>query len=143
MQELSATEEYFNNLPEWDGLNHIKKLSGYLIASQIESVSNSDIETLLGNFMKWFANRVEMPERYFQRNIQLCIIGGHGIGKTRFTQWLCDNMTSSMAFGEYVSTANSLGILFNGYIMIIKAIDPDYEWQIDVKQVWAQAKETL
>lgn len=78
---------YFENLPSWDGIDHINKLSSYLIPIELSGQINE--KQRINYYLKKML--VKMIANSLGTNINkhcLTLVGEKGIGKTKFLTWL-------------------------------------------------------
>lgn len=84
VQKYHVFREYFENLPEWDGVtDYIKKLSSYLITN--------DRERLDRHFKKWLVRAVKtaIDDHYFNKQAFVLVSTRQNSGKSTFCRFLC------------------------------------------------------
>lgn len=87
VKQADFIRSYFENLPAWDGVDHIEKLSSYLIP--IELMERIDEKQRIRKYLKKIL--VKMIANSFGTNINkhcLTLVGEKGIGKNNFLNWL-------------------------------------------------------
>ena len=76
--------QYFENLPAWDGIDYISKLSKYI------TVNVNDIDRFGRMFRKMFIRSVACSlEQSFNKQAFMFIHEKQNSGKTTFIRWLC------------------------------------------------------
>lgn len=82
VQKFNPLVEYFNQLPDWDGINHIKKYASYCYTDD-----NQLFETHL---MKWAVRAVKTVFDCEQINKHAIVLeGGQSYGKSYYLNFLC------------------------------------------------------
>lgn len=90
--------EYFENLPAWDGEDHIKKLSGYLTIRPVSKEVNEK-ERFQTMFQKMFVRSVACSLELGANKQCFTLVGpSQNIGKSTFLRWLCPP-----ALSDYIS----------------------------------------
>lgn len=90
--------EYFENLPAWDGEDHIKKLSGYLQIREVAKGVNEK-ERFQTMFQKMFVRMVACSLEFGANKQCFTLVGpSQNIGKSTFLRWLCPP-----ALSDYIS----------------------------------------
>jgi predicted P-loop ATPase len=85
----NAFEEYFNNLPEWDGVDHIEQLSRFIHVQEISKDSQERIR-FVNMFIKMLVRSVACSlEVDFNKHCFTVVHEKQSSGKTTFMRWLC------------------------------------------------------
>lgn len=81
--------DYFENLPAWDGVDHIEKLSSYVHVQEISRTSN-ERERYNNMFKKMFVRSVACSlEADFNKQCFTFVHEQQNSGKSTFMRWLC------------------------------------------------------
>jgi predicted P-loop ATPase len=78
-------KQYFNNLPEWDGIDYIEKLCSYI---KLED-EKGDRERFNRHMKKMFVRAIAAGFTVDFNKRTLVFVGGQDAGKTTFQRWLC------------------------------------------------------
>lgn len=82
-------KDYFMNLPEWDGVDHISELASTIEIEDIE-IDNIKLQELwLPFFRKWLVGCVATAIGRGVNHLCLILVGGQGLGKTTWLNKLC------------------------------------------------------
>lgn len=116
--KFNPVQEYFKDLPEWDKIDHIKKLCTY--------ISSPDIEQFEYHLKKWLARSVKcmLVDGYFNKQAFILTDKGEGqnIGKSHFTKWLTiPNLPVSRSFED--SKKDNLAKLATNTFIILDELD--------------------
>ncbi|MBP1838640.1 VapE domain-containing protein [Formosa algae] len=82
VKHINPIKKYFENLPPWDGKNHIKRYAGY--------VNTDDNELFYKQLLKWAVRAIKTV--YFNEAINkhvLVLEGGQSFGKSYYLNYLC------------------------------------------------------
>lgn len=82
IEKYNPIAEYFNNLPKWDGENHIQKLAGF--------VQTNDDETFSYHLEKWLTRTVlcALKKDYINKQCFVLASTKQNTGKTTFLRFL-------------------------------------------------------
>jgi predicted P-loop ATPase len=82
VEKFNPFVEYFDNLPKWDGKDHITALCGFIKVKKQERFNN--------HFKKMLIRSIacSLDPDYFNKHLFL-FLGGQHLGKTYFMRWLC------------------------------------------------------
>ena len=129
---------FLNNLPKWDGEDHILNLSKFISVCEIEGIGKQDADEVL---RYWFSEFIfNEPNHLNKFKKKLTLVGGPCIGKSFFCDWLLAEIP--LDYGHYyLDSYNTILNISEAIILFVKAFDFTYINQINVRQVWAQAKE--
>lgn len=117
-------QAYFNSLPEWDGVDYIKKLSEYI------RVEESKGYYFFVQLKKWLVRAVKcaLEPNYFNKQILVFVGEEQNTGKTTFCRWLCppflkEYYTEETAQGkdEYMQLASNFIVLYDELVKLNKA----------------------
>lgn len=117
-------KDYFESLPEWDGVDYIKKLSEYV------RVEESKGYYFFVQLKKWLVRAVKcaLEPNYFNKQILVFVGAEQNTGKTTFCRWLCppflkDYYTEETAQGkdEYMQLASNFIVLYDELVKLNKA----------------------
>lgn len=117
-------KDYFESLPEWDGVDYIKKLSEYI------RVEESKGYYFFVQLKKWLVRAVKcaLEANYFNKQILVFVGAEQNTGKTTFCRWLCppflkDYYTEETAQGkdEYMQLASNFIVLYDELVKLNKA----------------------
>lgn len=74
---------YFNSLPQWDGVDHIKKLASY--------VPTYEDNAFQYHFKKWLVRAIKcaLEENYFNKQCLIIAHKGQSSGKSTWCRFLC------------------------------------------------------
>lgn len=89
IEKKNVFVDYFENLPAWDGVDHIEKLSGYVHVQEISRTSNEQarFNTM---FKKMFVRSVACSlEADFNKQCFTFVHEQQNSGKSTFMRWLC------------------------------------------------------
>jgi predicted P-loop ATPase len=87
--KINVFEEYFENLPEWDGIDHIGKLAEYVKVQELTKNSN-ERERFNRMFKKMFVRMVACSlEAGFNKQCFTLVHDKQNSGKSTFLRWLC------------------------------------------------------
>ena len=111
-------EDYFKNLPEWDGVDYIKQLSEYI---QVEEAKGYYFFVQL---KKWLVRTVKcaLEPNYFNKQMLVFVGEEQNKGKTTFCRWLCplflkEFYTEEIAQGkdEYLQLSSNFLVVYDDF----------------------------
>lgn len=82
IQKYNPFVDYFDNLPKWDGKDHIAALCSYIKVKNQPRFNNHFRKTLIRNIA------CSLSPDYFNKQLFL-FLGGQNLGKTYLIRWLC------------------------------------------------------
>jgi putative ribosome biogenesis GTPase RsgA len=155
MKDRIKFTAYLKELPEWDGIDHIKSLCNYLNIQPQDEYNNQDeydansfdrsLKYILYKFLERVFNCESKP-KYFPT----VLIGHQLIGKTTFINFLnpkgikviedfepaYDLITDACIIGSSSFDRMDYQFLDRFYI---NSINLNYQKEIDINKVWSQA----
>lgn len=111
-------KDYFESLPEWDGVDYIKKLSEYI------RVEESKGYYFFVQLKKWLVRTIKcaLEPNYFNKQMLVFVGEEQNKGKTTFCRWLCppflkDFYTEEMAQGkdEYLQLSSNFLVVYDDF----------------------------
>ncbi len=83
IQSVNPFKQYYNSLPPWDGIDHIKKL--------LSHVPTDDDELFNYHFCKWIVRtiRCALEPKYYNKNCLVLAQEMQNSGKTTFCRFIC------------------------------------------------------
>jgi len=82
-QKYNPFQDYFNNLPAWDGEDYILKLTHYLKVPEKQQIR------LITQLKKWFVRSIACGFGDTFNKQAIVIIGGQNNGKSSLLRWFC------------------------------------------------------
>lgn len=111
-------KDYFDSLPEWDGVDYIKQLSEYI------QVEESKGYYFFVQLKKWLVRAIKcaLEPNYFNKQMLVFVGEDQNKGKTTFCRWLCppflkDFYTEEIAQGkdEYLQLSSNFFVVYDDF----------------------------
>lgn len=117
-------KDYFESLPEWDGVDYIKELSEYI------RVEESQGYYFFVQLKKWLVRSIKcaLEPKYFNKQMLVFVGEQQNTGKTTFCRWLCppplqEYYTEEIAQGkdEYIQLASNFIVVYDELVKLNKS----------------------
>lgn len=117
IKEINPFQQYFEELPKWDGKDHIEDLASY--------VPTEDDALFKYHFKKWLARTVKcsMEPKYFNKNCIVLAQEMQNSGKTTFCRFLCPDKLRNYITENIGHDKDGVIQLAKNIIVILDEID--------------------